>query len=91
MKTAGRHPNTNAATPYSVKQSISTDPDRIIMSISHGQGAGAYYGHSRTAGEYTDFEEVTSSHAYDEIAFQEYADEDPTRLKVSSRRNQDQN
>jgi hypothetical protein len=90
MKTAGRHPNTNEARPpFSAKANTATDPDRIIMSVSQGRGSDISYGHGMSAGEYTEFEEVTSSHAFDEIAFQEYADEDPARLRVTSRRSRD--
>jgi hypothetical protein len=89
MKTAGRHSQTNSERPpYATKQATANDPDLIIMSVSHGQKATSHLSHLVTGGEYTDYEEVASSHAYDELAFQEYADEDPTRLKVSSRRNQ---
>ena len=89
MKTAGTHTNTTAARPpFTGKQSTTTEPDRIIMSVSHGQGSSTHYAHLVNAGEYTDFEEVSSSHAYDELAFQEYQDEDPTRLRVTSRRNE---
>ena len=41
----------------------------------------------QSAPEYTDYEEVVSSDVYDELAFQEYADEDPSRLRVSARKN----
>ena len=87
MKTAGRHPHANARPPRykNVKTDAGQEPDRIIMPAynTHStDGSSGRYG--AIDYEFTDFEvlEAASSSVDDEIAFQEFADEDPTRLRM---------
>ena len=69
------------------------EPDIIIIpsrdsSLERG-GSRQYLGHQRHL-EYVAFEEIetASSNAADELAFQEYADDDMSRLRVTARRQQ---
>ena len=89
MKTAGRHNHANP--PRSRYKSATNDsvikPDRIIMPI-HTQSIDEHpYRGKVVSFEYTDFEEIEagSSSDYDEAAFQEFATDDPTRLRVADR------
>jgi hypothetical protein len=87
MKTAGRHHHVNPPHPgfKSDRNERAVKPDRIIMPV-HGTHGVDDHMYSARAGvvEYTDFEviEASSSSDYDEMAFQEFATEDPTRLRV---------
>lgn len=66
------------------------DPDLIIFprrDFEREESTPRYLGRERNL-EYTAYEEIESapSNVDDELAFQEYADDDPSRLQVSSRR-----
>jgi hypothetical protein len=89
MKTAGRHHHVNGSRPRykSDKNDRAKEPDRIIMPIQDPHGSSEHFYRGLTSMEYTDFEEIEagSSSDYDEMAFQEFAGEDPTRLRVADR------
>ena len=88
MKTAGRH-HVNATQPRSKtdKRGLATEPDRIIMPVQIAQGSSEQFYRGLKSMDYTEFEEIQagSSSDYDEMAFQEFAEEDPTRLRVAYR------
>ena len=88
MKTASRHHfvNTSRSRYKTDKTSEALDPDRIILPVQDTQGADHVHFRSNPVLDYTEFEEIqTGSSAYDEMAFQEFAEEDPTRLRVADR------
>ncbi len=86
MKTAGRHHvNTTQARSKNDKRVQATEPDRIIMPVHVAHGSSEQFYRGLKSMDYTEFEEVQASSDYDEIAFQEFAEEDPTRLRVADR------
>lgn len=92
MKTAGRHHHANHPRPRyrGATSNTALKPDRIIIPIHETQGVDDHLHHGKVISlEYADFDEVEagSSSDYDEAAFQEFATEDPTRLRVAERVN----
>jgi hypothetical protein len=84
MKTASRQHQTGAPRPPYKGKSDAREPDRIIVPVNDDSSTGGRFHTGRFRPfEYTDFEEITASETYDQMAFQEYADEDPSRLRVS--------
>jgi hypothetical protein len=80
MKTA-RH-QTGATRPPFKRKSDAREPDRIIVpAVQDGHS----YGKRFSSFEYTDFEEIAGSDAYDQLVFLEYAHEDHSRLRVSGK------
>jgi len=86
---AGRSPF-SPQQPKSNAAPVASEPDMIIIP-AHESFAweGRHMGRERKF-EYTAYEEIETapSNFDDELAFQEYADDDPTRLRVSARRAQ---
>jgi hypothetical protein len=85
---SGMHPPVNRR-----KSPPAAEPDMIIIparesSFEHDENR-QYLGHQRKL-EYTAFEEIetASSNVDDELAFQEYAGDDASRLRVTGRRAQ---
>jgi hypothetical protein len=91
MKTAGRHHANHPRPRYkSATNDAVIKPDRIIMPIQATEGPhDRVYRGKVVSFEYTDFEEIEagSSTDYDEAAFQEFATDDPTRLRVADKAN----
>ena len=73
------------------KASSAAEPDMIIIPVRDSSferdGNRQYLGHQRHL-EYTSYEEIETapSSVADELAFQEYADDDTSRLRVTGRR-----
>jgi hypothetical protein len=92
-KTGTRHDSGLNSPVSHRKASSAAEPDMIIIPLRDSSverdGNRQYLGHQRHL-EYTAFEEIetASSNADDELAFQEYADDDPSRLPVTARRQQ---
>lgn len=87
----GHHRPSSRSRSHNSTKTFAAEPDMIIIpaheSATHD---GRYYLGRERKLEYTAFEEIESvpSNLDDELAFQEYADDDPTRLRVSGRRKQ---
>ena len=92
-KTGTRHDSGMNPPVNRRKATPAAEPDMIIIPLRESSferdGNRQYLGHQRHL-EYIAFEEIetASSNADDELAFQEYADDDPSRLRVTDRRQQ---